>query len=73
MSEKDKFKELVTELLSVPTEEREAEILEYLDSLSPDPEYLDYIYNSTDFCDSEGSVNVNAVAEKVFNYKSIQL
>ena len=67
------FKELVLELIEVPDERREAEILSRLDEISPDPEYSDYILHSDEFYISENEFDIEALAEKVFNYQPIKL
>lgn len=72
-TKKTEVKHLLCELMAVPEEEREAEILEILDRLSPDPAYLDYIYNSMEFYDDNDNLNIDAVIEKIFSYNPIQL
>ena len=67
------FKALVLELIEVPSEEREDEICERLDQISPDPSYSDYIFHSKEFENEDGSFNINGLTEKVFNYKPIYL
>ena len=70
---KEEFKTLVLELVEVPEESREAEILERLDQISPDPKYLDYIFHSEKFYRNDNSLDVDLLIQKVFNYKPIQL
>ena len=70
---KNKVKLLITELLEVPSEEREEIILVELDKLSPDPSYTDYLYHSTEYEKTEGKIDIDAVIEKIFSYKPIQL
>ncbi|WP_299775230.1 hypothetical protein [uncultured Pseudoteredinibacter sp.] len=70
---KDEFKALILELLAIPSEERESEVLERLDLISPDPEYTDYIYHSDEFNNRDGSFDIDGYAEKVFSYKPIRL
>ena len=69
MNIQDEFKFLVSELLAVPDEVREAEILERLDYLSPDPEYTDYIYHSDEFVNEDGNFDLERYTIKVFSYK----
>ena len=69
----ERFKALVVELIAVPSDERENEILEELDRLSPDPEYMEYIYHSDEFYRDEETLNVAALSKKVFSYKPIIL
>ena len=69
---KIQFRLLVLELLEVPNEHREHEILNKLDSLSPDPEYLDYIFHSNKF-QRNGSLDVDGLVKKVFAYEAIRL
>lgn len=70
---REEFRSLLLKLLSIPTEDREAKILTKLDRISPDPAYLDYVYNSMEFYDEDGHLDVDAVVEKVFSYQPIQL
>lgn len=70
---KEKFRVLLLELVSIPDDEREMEILEILDKISPDPEYLDYVFQSDEFYDEYEGLNIDGVVEKVFNYKPIEL
>ena len=70
---KNEFTSLVKELISIPNEERESEILERLDMISPDPKYLDYIFNSYEFCSEGGELDMKAITKKVFGYKPICL
>lgn len=70
---KEEFRSLLLELISIPNESREATILSRLDQISPDPDYLDYIYDSMDYYDSKGEIDIDAVTEKVFSYKPIVL
>jgi len=73
MEIQDEFKSLVAELLTIPEETREIEILERLDFLSPDPEYTDYIYHSDEFVNEDGSFDIERYTNKVFSYRPIQL
>ncbi|MGX5172437.1 hypothetical protein ACUR5C_00250 [Aliikangiella sp. IMCC44653] len=68
---KEEFKGLVLELINVPTEIRESEILERLDIISPDPGYMDYIYHSEHYYDDDDNFDAEALTEKVFSYKPI--
>ena len=70
---KEKIKELIIELLAVPTDEREEIISEKLDKLSPDPYYSDYLFHSSTYEKSNGEIDIDAVVEKIFSYKPIQL
>lgn len=67
------FKSLVLELIEVPEDEREIELLSKLNSISPDPEFLDYIFQSDEFYKEDGNFDIDSLTEKVFNYKPIQL
>ena len=70
---KNKVKKLIVELLDIPSEEREKIILGELDTLSPDPGYSDYLYHSREYEKTDGEIDINAVIEKIFSYKPIQL
>lgn len=70
---KSEFKRLLLELMAVPSETREAEILAVLDWMSPDPTYLDYIYSSMEFYDEDDNLDIDRVVEKVFSYQVIRL
>lgn len=70
---KNTVKALIVELLEVPSEEREAIILRELDKLSPDPSYTNYIYHSNTYEKDNGEIDLNALTEKIFSYKPIQL
>ena len=70
---KSEFTSLVKELILIPNEERESEILERLDEISPDPKYLDYIFNSYEFYSEDDELDMEAITKKVFGYKPICL
>lgn len=67
------FKELVLELIKVPDEAREAEVISRLDEISPYPEYSDYIFHSDEFYIGENEFDIEGLTEKVFNYQPIKL
>lgn len=67
------FKILVLELIEVPEDNRESEILERLELISPDPAFLDYIFQSDEFTREDGSFDADTLSEKVFSYKPIEL
>lgn len=69
---KEEFRQLVLELLKVPEEEREEVIIRRFDYISPDPEYLDYIFHSDEFITGD-TFDVDSYISKVFSYKPIQL
>jgi len=74
MDDKEKvFGALVYELVEVPSDEREMEILSVLDKIAPDPEYLDYIFHSDEFYDESGNVDIEKLTRKVFDYSPINL
>ena len=68
----EEFKSLVVELLEIPDEKREREILQRLDRISPDPEYMNYIYNCEEFERSD-DFDIEGLTKKVFSYKPILL
>jgi len=70
---KCRIRNLLVELIDVPEDNREEEILEILDSIVPDPEYLDYIYQSDEFYDEDDKLDLDGVINKIFSYKPIEL
>ena len=70
---KPEFKKLITELLEEPSADRECEIMVRLGTISPDPNYPNYIYNSEEYENKDGTIDVEAVTEKVFKYEPILL
>ena len=70
---KTRVHKLIVELLTIPSEERQEEIVEELNRISPDPYHIDYIYQTDDYVDEDGNIDVDAVVEKIFSYKPIQL
>lgn len=70
---REEFIKLILELVEVPDDEREEEILERLDQISPDPNYSDYIYHSYEFYNDDEVLDVDSLAEKVFSYKPVLL
>ena len=61
---------LLQELFSESTsEDREIQITEKLREIVPDPYFLDYIYHSIEFYDSDGKLDHKAVVNKGFAYK----
>jgi hypothetical protein len=69
---KEQFRVLLVELIDVQNDEREAEILEVLDEISPDPEYLDYVFQSTEFYQGD-DLDIDGIIKKVFSYRPISL
>ncbi|EGG92800.1 hypothetical protein IMCC1989_2794 [gamma proteobacterium IMCC1989] len=69
---KEEFKTLIIELLEVPEEGRERKIIERLDKIAPDPEYMNYIYSCEEF-ETEGGFDIDGYTKKVFSYKPILL
>ena len=70
---KKEIKHLVLELIDVPDDDREQEILQRLDVISPDPEYLDYIFQSDEYFKEDESFDIESFITKVFSYKTIKL
>ena len=65
---------LLGELLSLKaSEEREIEINIALKRLCPDPYWSDYVFHSDEFRKSDGKLDIEAIVDKIFSYKSIQL
>lgn len=72
--EKSRLKDLIEKLIAVPETEEELDSLsEETSKLSPDPSWSNYIYYSKDFENSDGSIDIDRVVEKVFQYKPIIL
>ncbi len=66
---KEKMSILLDELLSDDIrEERQSEIFVELNSISPDPEWSDYIYWSDDYLNEDNSLNYDKFFKKVFDY-----
>ena len=65
---KAEARRLIEELISAKaTEEREDEIVERLNQIIPDPEWIDYVFWS------KPAMTVDQVVEKSFSYRPIQL
>lgn len=63
---------LLGELLFMKaSKEREAEITLALKRLCPDPYWSDCIFHSREFEETDGSLDIEVVINKVFNYKPI--
>ena len=54
-------------------EENELAIYNKISHLSPDPEWSDYVFHSDEFYREDGTLDIDAVVEKIFSYKPIQL
>ncbi len=51
----------------------EKRIIEAIDKISPDPEWLDYLFYDKAYINADGNVDINRFLEKVFSYKKILL
>ena len=71
--EKAKIKILLCEIVKCRDESRQVKIIEQLDRISPDPRHIDYIYQTDDFYGEDGNIDIDAIVEKIFSYKPIQL
>lgn len=73
-TEKEVVHVLIDRLVSLDqTEEEEAQIILLLDRLCPDPEWSKYIFHSDEFYDERSRLDIRAVVNKIFSYKSIIL
>lgn len=54
-------------------EAKEGIIISEIDTISPDPAWLDYIYQTDNYLNEDGNVDVDAIFRKVYSYKSISL
>ena len=71
--DKAKVKSLLEEIVDCRDDSRHDKILEELDRISPDPCHIDYIFQTDDYYENDGSINMDAVVEKIFSYKPIRL
>ena len=55
------------------TEEEDLKIHEEISQLVTDPEWSDYVFYSEEFYKENGSLNTQAVVDKIFSYKPICL
>lgn len=62
--------ELINELLyGITNDERNSAIMDELESIVPDPMVSDHIFYSTEFEREDGSLDIEALVEKCFDYK----
>lgn len=54
-------------------EAKEGIIISEIDTISPDPAWLDYIYQTDEYLDEDGNVDVDSLLRKVYSYKPISL
>ena len=67
------LKSLLLELLEIPDETREEDLIEEIRKSSPDPDWSDYIYQSDEYSNSDGTIMIDEVLDKIFSYKPIIL
>ena len=72
-AEKEQLKLLLTKLINSRDEEEQKLLILEIDRVSPDPNHVDYIYQSDDFCNDKGEIDVDAVVEKIYSYQPIIL
>lgn len=68
-----RIKDLLYELVDIPEDEREEQIFEEMNKLSPDPSWSDYIFHSDAFLKDDDSIDIDAVVSKIMEYKVINL
>lgn len=80
MDEREKMRALLLDFISLQNESdaeeiesKEGVIISEIDTISPDPAWLDYIYQTDDYLDEDGNVDVDALLRKVYSYKPISL
>ena len=69
--EKNKLTKLFEELWEVPSDERESEIIEEINKISPDPKWSEYIYWSEEFVNEDESLNIPKLIKKLDEHKPI--
>ncbi|MDW9857065.1 hypothetical protein GOB46_32005 [Sinorhizobium meliloti] len=74
MSDREKMKRLIIELLDMPDDKcLEESIVSKINTISPDPEWSNYIFQTDNYLRDDGTVDVDAVVEMAFSYKPIVL
>ena len=70
---KIKMKRLIKALSQAKGEKAQDKIYDELRLISPDPEWSDYIFHSSEFYDENEELDIDKLIEKIFSYKPIQL
>lgn len=73
VNKKMQMKCLIKALLQAKGESAQDKIYDELRLISPDPEWSDYIFHSSEFYDENEELDIDKLIEKVFSYKPIQL
>lgn len=55
------------------SEKEEADLIEQINRISPDPNWSDYIYQADEFVSADGAFNIDDVLDKIFAYRPIRL
>lgn len=64
---------LIDELFQQDNDEEQANISLKIQNISPDPYIIDYIFQSEDYTDDNGNVNIKKLVNKILKYKPISL
>ena len=71
---KKQIAEMISDLISGKLSDHDGDkIFEEISKLSPDPEWSNHVFQSNEFYDEDDTLDLDAVVEKIFSYKSIQL
>jgi len=74
MEQKQEVSQMIAELISGQLSEADGDkLFEEISRLSPDPEWSKYVFQSSDYYAENDLLDIDAVVEKIFNYKPIQL
>ncbi|MDQ8195652.1 hypothetical protein QEH59_14555 [Coraliomargarita sp. SDUM461004] len=71
--QESKFRALIDELMGIPDEDREQEIVLEINSLSPDPNWSDYIYQSDEYMKEGDVLDLDRIVAKIKEHKVIRL
>lgn len=70
---KSEIARLIRQMLLPQPEEEQDETYEKIGRLSPDPDWSNYIFHSSEFYDEAEDLDVEGVVEKIASYKPIIL
>lgn len=73
VSDRERVADLIERLIASRIEEEQAAISVELNEICPDPQWSDYIFQSTDFYGPDDFLDIEAVTEKIFEYQPINL
>lgn len=73
-NDREVLRDALIRLVSMDASEKEeADLIEQINKISPDPNWSDYIYQTDEFVSAHGAFKIDDVIDKIFAYRPILL